>query len=213
MISVGLTGGFGTGKTTVLELFRKAGAKVLSSDAIVHDELEKNKTLQKKISKFFGPGIVCDGLVRRRRLAQKVFSCRDSLEKLNALVHPIVKKRIYSFFKKFRKRINSIVVVEVPLLFETGFNKFFDWTVVVAATPQIQKKRFLKKEQWSLEERKRRMQWQLPLVKKIVRCDFVIDNNGTKKKTICQVKNLMGVLAQAQTTALYFKDHHKPKKK
>ena len=56
MISVGLTGGFGTGKTTVLELFRKAGAKVLSSDAIVHDELEKNKTLQKKISKFFEIG-------------------------------------------------------------------------------------------------------------------------------------------------------------
>lgn len=202
MITVGLTGVFGSGKSTVLSMFKRLGAVTLDSDAIVHEELKCNKALSKKIASLFGPDILKGGCVRRRILAALVFGNRLDLDRLNRLIHPLVKERIQKEITRLRLRERSrisakkgaagaVLVGEVPLLFEAGFNKIFDVTLVVAAGPRVQKERMLKNERFSVQDLKSRMRYQMPLDAKIKACDFVIDNNKEKKQTFTQVKELM----------------------
>ena len=123
-------------------------------------------------------------------LAKKAFSSKRALDRLNALIHPLVKERLVEFFKTCPK--NAVVVAEVPLLFETGLDELFDVTIGVATDPKIQRERLRQECHFSAAGViARRMRWQLPLDKKISRCDFVIDNNGKKQKTFNQVKQLM----------------------
>lgn len=198
MIRIGLTGGLGTGKTTVLAMFKRCGAKVLDSDAIVHAELKTNRKLQERIKSFFGPGVFRKGVINKPVLAQKAFARAKDLKVLNALIHPLVRNKIFEFFAKYKKSSRgTVVAVEVPLLFETGFDKFFDATVVVTATPKVQRKRMLKKSGSGSGNLRRRMQWQLPEAVKIARCDFVIDNNGDQRKTFVQVKELRDFLIKS----------------
>lgn len=189
MIRVGLTGTFGTGKTTVLGYFEKLGAVTWDADEIVHEEMLRNKELQKKIARLFGlPGFLgtCED---RKQLAVRAFSNKKNLEQLNSLVHPLVKKRLFAFFRK--NKTVSLIVAEIPLLFETDFYKFFDWTVCVAAQAKIRQARVSLKKRCAPQDIARRVRWQLPLSVKIARCDQVIDNNGTKRETFKQVKTIM----------------------
>lgn len=195
MITVGLTGGFQTGKTAVLSMFEKCGARVLSADRLVHLQLQENKALQRGIKKLFGAGIFKKGKIDRRLLAGLVFPDKKSLEALNQITHPYVKKEIFSFFRRcYKKSSESIIVVEVPLLFETGFEKFFDVTVVVSTRPEVVRTRIVKECGWTLEDVKIRMRRQFPLARKIKRCDFVIDNNAGLEPTFCQVRKFMDFL-------------------
>jgi dephospho-CoA kinase len=189
MTKIGLTGGLGTGKTTVLKYFKKLGAQILSCDELVHVELKSNKTLRQKIRKFFGPDVFYKKEVRRPALAKRVFSSKKELNRLSALIHPLVRKRLRAFFRRCSK--NAVIVVEVPLLFEAGFDDLFDVTIGVATGPQIQRERLRQKCRLRTNDIARRMRWQLSLDRKIARCDFVIDNNGSKRKTFNQVKQLM----------------------
>lgn len=234
MLTVALTGGFQTGKTTVLSMFEKCGAKVLSADHVVHRELECNVVLARSIKKTFGPHVFKDGKIDRCLLAQRVFSDKKSLEKLNQLVHPYVRKEIISFFQKcYRKHKHNIVVVEVPLLFETGFEKFFDVTAVVFTKARITGERLAKQHAFTplekvadfnrrsllfeadgglkplsaqigrelrslpgftFKDMKTRNAHQFSLTQKMVRCDFVIDNNTGLKRTFFQVREFMAFL-------------------
>ena len=191
MTTVGLTGDLGSGKSTVLGFFGRCGAKILSADAVVHEALKKNVVLQNKIRKAFGVGVFCRGAIDRRALAWRVFKSAKLLQKLNLLVHPLVKKKIFEFLKKYRRNRGALAVVEVPLLFETGFDRFFDVTVVVAAGEEAIGRRLRHKTGDAFKERSR---WQMPLKEKIARCDFVIDNSGSRKQTLDQVKNLKKLL-------------------
>ncbi|HAJ56972.1 MAG TPA: dephospho-CoA kinase [Candidatus Omnitrophica bacterium] len=197
MKTLGLTGGIGTGKTTVCAMFRRLGALTLSSDSIVHEELKNNEALKKKITSFFGTDVLGRGGIDRRLLAKKAFNDPRCLASLNRAVHPVVKKNILAWMARNSKKNKGkdfVCVVEVPLLFETGFNGLFDVTAVVAAAPAIQKKRVLRTGKLSSGDLERRARFQWPLDKKIAACDFVIDNNGTRKKTFNQVKRVMEVL-------------------
>ena len=190
MTKIGLTGGMGTGKTTVLRYFKRLGAKVVSCDELVHAELKNNKALQEGIRKTFGPRVFYKNKIQRPALAKKAFSSKRTLDRLNALIHPLVKERLGDFFKTCPKK--AMVVAEVPLLFEAGLDDLFDVTIGVATDPKIQRERLRQKCQTSAAGViARRMRWQLPLDQKISRCDFVIDNNGKKQKTFNQVKQLM----------------------
>ena len=191
MKMLGLTGGFGAGKTTVLKMFKKSGACVLSSDAIVHNELKTNAVLKKKIKKNFGSEVFKKDEVERRCLAKKVFSSPGALKRLNALIHPLVARRILDAKKRCRSRV---LVVEVPLLFEARFDRFFDATIGIAADLAAVRKRLLKSARFAPIDLKARSVHQLSWGKKVGRCDFVIDNTGSKKKTLVQVKSLMGLI-------------------
>ncbi len=197
MIIVGLTGVMGSGKTTVLKMFKKLGARILSSDEVVH-RLYRDKKLMNKIHRIHrDKSVDVDKVLRlsdttqRIRLAKKIFSSRKYVRKINSIVHPRVKKEIRVFLRKNRGFLN---VVEVPLLFEAHFEDLFDRTVVVAASSGILKKRLSKGGRFSIRDLEERMRWQWPLKKKIARCDFVIDNSKDKKTTYGQVKRLMEVI-------------------
>ncbi|HQP91378.1 MAG TPA: dephospho-CoA kinase, partial [Candidatus Omnitrophota bacterium] len=195
MISLGLTGGFGTGKSTVLSMFSSCGAHILSSDEIVHEQLSTNQNLKKKIVGLFSTGVLNKGKIDRPRLAHAAFCDQKALGKLNLLLHPLVKNEIVKFLKKIKKTDkDAVAVVEVPLLFEVGFEKLFDSTVVVDAAPAVQKKRMLKSGRFDKKDLEIRMRFQMPLAAKIKACDYVIDNSHDKEKTFKQVKQLVELL-------------------
>lgn len=189
MTTIGLTGGLGAGKTTVLAMFKKLGARVCGADDLVHRELKTNSGLKKKIFEIFGADVFQRGRIQRHLLANKVFHNKKDLKRLNALIHPLVKKRLFAWLKAGSCR--SIAVAEVPLLFEAGFDKFFDVTIGVATDPKILKGRLLKNPRLDRKDVFARMREQLPADKKIRRCDFVIDNSGDRKQTFNRVKKIM----------------------
>ncbi|MFH0941293.1 MAG: dephospho-CoA kinase [Candidatus Omnitrophota bacterium] len=196
MMMVGLTGGFGTGKTTVLSMFERSGAKTLNSDSVVHEVLLYDQRVIKKIKEAFGEDVFRAGRVDRKLLAKKVFYNKRYLEKLNSLVHPAVKRKVFEMRRHLEvRRGQTIMVVEVPLLFEAGFDKFFDVTIGVAAGLKKQRERLLKNALFSAKDIKARTRAQLPLAEKARRCDFVIDNNGTKYETFRQVKRLFKLIS------------------
>lgn len=181
-VRIGITGAFGTGKTTVLGFFGELGAATWNADEAVHKELSSNKELCGKIRKVFGDEVFFGNRIDKKELAKKAFGRPRGVEKLNALVHPLVKKRLFEFFKKNRSKV---VVAEVPLLFEAGFDRYFDLTVCVFS------KRSRRKGAFTPEEISRRMRHQMPLDKKMALCDITIDNNWSRKNTFEQVKTIM----------------------
>ena len=191
MIKAALTGSMGSGKTTALAFFKKCGAVTASSDEWVHEEFASNASLRASLARAFGASVVKGSAIDRKALAEVVFCYPSKLKRLNALIHPLVKRRLFGFFKKNRSK--PLVVVEVPLLFEAKFDRFFDLTIGVATDPHEQRSRSLRRGKAYVAEVRRRMRCQLDAEEKISRCDFVIDNSSTRKKTFQQINKLMEV--------------------
>lgn len=136
---VGLTGGIGAGKSTALSLFRDLGALTISADQVVHD-LYRQPEIAREIGCHFGAEVLAeDGTVDRRRLAQKVQGDREALRWLEELTHPRVKQAIQCAIAQASP--GSVVVCEVPLLFEAGFADLFDLIVTIEAGPHTRRKR------------------------------------------------------------------------
>ncbi|MFA5315698.1 MAG: dephospho-CoA kinase [Candidatus Omnitrophota bacterium] len=189
MTTIGLTGGLGTGKSTVLKFFGSLGARTWDADEAVRRELEANAALKRKIRDAFGEAFLKNGRVDKKRLAAEVFSSRRKVARLERLVHPIIKKKLAAFLRRNRK--SGVVVAEVPLLFETDFYKLFDVTACVVASHAILRKRLLHSHRLTPQDIARRVRHQMPLSRKSARCDMIIHNNGTKSQTYMQVKKIM----------------------
>ncbi|MGE5279720.1 MAG: dephospho-CoA kinase [Deltaproteobacteria bacterium] len=187
MLRIAVTGAIGSGKSTVLAALARRGAAVMSCDAVVRRELADNRRLQAALRRMYGEGIFHAGRLSRRRLARLVFSDPARVAALNRRVHPIVKRGVRAFFRKNRAR--RYAAVEVPLLFETDFYKLFDVTIGVAIGERLRRRRL--REHGAAAEAARRMRWQLSARKKLARCDFIIDNSGTRKEAYRKVKKLM----------------------
>ncbi len=187
MLKVAITGTMGSGKTAVLRYFARRGAAAMSCDDAAKKELARNRPLRARLRRAFGQDIFIRGRVCRRRLARVVFADRRKLAELNRQVHPFVKRRVRAFFRKNKSR--RLAAVEVPLLFETDFHKLFDVTIGVAIGARVQRQRL--KRSRLLHEGIRRMRWQLPEREKLARCDFIIDNRGTRAATHRQIGKLM----------------------
>ncbi len=187
MFKVAITGVIGSGKTAALRYFARRGAAVMSCDEAVKRELAANRVLKARLRRAFGDGIFTGGRLCRRRLARAVFGDRRKVAELNRLVHPYVKRRVRAFFKRNRSR--RLAAVEVPLLFETDFYRLFDVTIGVAIGARVQRQRL--RRSGLLHEGIRRMRLQLSGREKLARCDFIIDNNGTRAATHQQIKKLM----------------------
>jgi len=199
---LGVTGGYGTGKTTVAGFFRQFGAKVIDADKIAHDLIKPGTNVYKEIIKYFGKGILKKNkCINRNKLAEIVFGRDKDINKLNQIMHPEVKKIIKEQIKQNPpipppcKRgdeggIFPIIVLDVPLLFETSLDKLTDKVVVVKAKREKQFERLLKDtdlhKKWILL----RINAQMPLSEKVRRADFIIDNNGTVEQTRNQVEKL-----------------------
>ncbi len=186
---VGLTGGFGCGKSTVLKLFEELGATVLSADSIVHDLL-KRADVRDSLVEMFGPDILVKGEIDRKKLSEKVFPDEAKRRKLEKLLHPLVFETIEQKYKKSANPTSNteiIMVVEIPLLFETGFDKGVDAVVVVRTDVDVVRER-LRRKGFSDEEIRIRTAAQFPVDEKASRADYVIDNSGSPEDTERQVR-------------------------
>lgn len=192
MLVVGLTGGFGTGKTTVANMFKELGARIVDADKIAHDVIRNKKDIIKKIVCIFGRTILRkDGLINRRRLGEAAFIDKKNIKALMALIHPEVKLKINIILDRIRQRDEKVVVVlDVPLLIEADMHSIVDVVIVVTADEAIQLKRCKARTGLSMGAIKRRIAFQLPIREKTGFAEFVIDNSGDRGKTRRQVRRI-----------------------
>ena len=179
---LGLTGGIGSGKSTALAYLHELGAATISSDDIVHG-LYSTAEVVDGIREHFGADVV-DGAggISRRALAGVVFSDEGQLHWLEGLLHPFVRSAVSDWVElqqKARPR-PALIVVEVPLLFETGFDQSFDHIILITAPDDVRRKRVAAKLTDS--EFSRRRAQQMSEEEKIERSDFVIRNGGSRKE-------------------------------
>ena len=178
---LGLTGGIGSGKSTALAYLHELGAAVVSSDDIVHG-LYSSGDVVERIREHFGD-VVVDGAggVSRPALAGIVFADEAELRWLEDLLHPHVRSFVDEWSGEQRKARPrpALLVVEVPLLFETGFADAFDYTMLITAPEEVRRRRLTAKLTGS--EFSRRLAQQMPEEEKIARSDFVFHNTGTRK--------------------------------
>lgn len=187
-IILGLTGGFGSGKTTVAGILRSYGALILDADEIAHQCLSRGSSGYKKIVDTFGEGVLGKNKkIERKKLAAVVFSDRRRLEKLNKIIHPQVTGIIK---KDIRHSKNNIIVIDAPLLIEAGLERLADKLIVVKTGRRQQLKRIQKKLSLAKAEIFKRIKAQFPLERKVRMADFIIDNSGTRKQTRKQVKDI-----------------------
>ena len=185
MVIVGLTGGFGTGKSFVAGLFRKLGSKVVDADKLAHGTLKKGSVTYKQIIAAFVRSILNkDGSINRPALGRLVFNDKKKLSTLNRIIHPVVIGQIKN---KIKESGANILVIDAPLICETSLLKMIDMLVVVKSSRQKQIERCIKKFNLDKVGVYKRIACQMPLKMKLRKADRIIDNNGTRKGTGKQV--------------------------
>jgi dephospho-CoA kinase len=184
---IGLTGGIGSGKSTVADFLAELGAAVMDADKIGHAVLKTDTEVQRQIVEAFGTDILDSaGNIDRKKLAAIVFNSREALIKLNLITHPSIYRRMQSDIEKYRKQGVDILIIEAPLLIEAGWATKVD-KIWVTVTPQDVIVERLKKKGISVKDIQARMHLQTPPEERIKLADFVINTNmplNELKKTI-----------------------------
>ncbi len=178
-MALGLTGGLATGKSTAAEILASLGAEIIDADRIAHQVLEPEGEAYSDVVAYFGRTILTeDGKVDRKKLGRIVFSSPDRRQQLEKLTHPHILAEIERRLEEARE--SSRIVLEAPLLFETGLEKLVEETWVISARLEIQIARLKRRDGLDREEALRRINAQLSLKEKRKRADLVIENNSTK---------------------------------
>ena len=172
MIVLGLTGSIGMGKSTTLKMFAEEGVPVYSADAAVHELYEGDAV--SAIEAAF-PGSIANGKVDRGMLSTAVFGRPDALKRLEAIVHPMVRKKEVDFVEKVRKSGAALAVVDIPLLFETGGEQRVDRVIVATVDPQIQRQRVLSRPGMTAQKLQAILARQMPDADKRARAYYIID--------------------------------------
>ncbi len=173
MVVIGLTGSIGMGKSTIARQFSALGAKICSADACVHKLMSKGGKAVAEIEKYF-PEAVKSGSVDRQILGKIVFSDKIKLTKLENILHPLVQKMEDDFIAKVRRLGAKLVILDIPLLFETNGHERVDFTVVTSAPYFIQKQRVMARKNMTTEKFERIIASQMQDLEKRNRADFVI---------------------------------------
>ena len=172
---VGLSGGIGCGKSTVLGFFREAGWHTVDSDAVVRELLATDAEVQAQLRSRWGEAVFTDGAVDRVAVAKRVFGHEGDLKWLEELLHPLVRE---SWLASIDQAPDSNWLVEIPLLFEKRLENRFDLTVCVSSPPDVVADRMVVRAYTEAQIEQRRKQ-QMPLEEKIERADFLISNAGS----------------------------------
>ncbi|UUP17581.1 dephospho-CoA kinase [Nitratireductor thuwali] len=193
MIVLGLTGSIGMGKSTTAKMFAEAGVPVHDSDAAVHRLYEG--AAAPEVEKLF-PGTTSRGKVDRDRLAKAVVGNPQALKKLEALIHPMVRQDADRFVAEHRARGTPLVLLDIPLLFETGGTDRVDKVVVVTAPAEVQRRRVLARPGMSEDKFKAMLDRQVPDAEKRARADFIIDTSQGMDAARAEVSRIVESLQQ-----------------
>ena len=200
MVSLGITGGYATGKSTVAGILRSLGVEVIEADELAHAAIRRGEPAWREVLGVFGPCVLRpDGEIDRKGLAARVFADAAERRALEAIVHPAVRESVRRRLAEIgRVEPSAMVVLEVPLLFETGMDRGCDARVVVFVPEALQIERLMARDGIDREEALRRIRAQMPLSEKCARADWVIDNAGPLAATQAQVRDIYRRLAAAQ---------------
>jgi dephospho-CoA kinase len=199
MLRVGLTGGLACGKSFVGQALANCGCLLIQADNLGHAVLAPGGEAYEAVIRELGAEVLPDGQIDRRKLAAHVFSDRQALERLNALVHPPVIAREEKMIAEFAAREpKGIAVVEGAILVETGSYKRFDRLIVVSCPEQQQVERAMRRDGTSEAEVRARLSRQMPLAEKRNLADFVIDTSGDKEDTLRQTSTVYAELRRIE---------------
>jgi dephospho-CoA kinase len=194
MILLGLTGSIGMGKSTTAAMFQAEGAPVYDADDAVHALYAAGGAAAPLVAAAF-PGVSTEGAVDRARLGARVLNDPEALKRLEAIVHPLVGAQRQAFFNEVSAAGETVVVLDVPLLFETGGDKAMDAVAVVSAPAEVQRQRVLARPGMTVEKFDAILDRQTPDADKRARADFVIDTGGGLEAARAQVHAVLAALA------------------
>jgi len=186
---IGLTGGVGSGKSTVSGFLRELGARVIDADEAARAVVEPGTAGFAAVAAEFGPEVVRDGRLDRQRLADIVFHDKQALERLNAIVHPLVREWIAARLAEAASEGVGVAVQDVPLLFENGYEPIFASTILVYVPEALQLER-LRGRGMPEADARARIANQLPIEDKRSRATYVIDNSGSREQTRAQTEKV-----------------------
>lgn len=187
---IGLTGGIGSGKTTVAKHMESLGIPVYIADDEAKKLMKSDEVIE-EIQATFGQDIIENGNINREKLAQLVFNNPEKLQILNSIVHPRVKKHFDTWVEKHKT--HPLVVKEAAILFESGGNKDCDFIITVTAPIEIRLQRVIERDKTAKESVLKRMQSQLSDEQRIAKSDYVI-NNVSVKETYKQTEEILKLL-------------------
>jgi dephospho-CoA kinase len=192
MFVLGLTGSLGMGKSATAKMFAEEGVPVHDADAAVHNLYES--AAAPLIEAAF-PGTTAAGKVDRDKLAQKVLGDSAALERLEAIVHPLVRRAEQAFLDEAARKGARVTVLDIPLLFETGGNGRCDAVVVVSAPPEIQRARVFERPGMTEQKFAAILAKQMPDAEKRARADFVVDTSRGFAAARTQVRDILTRIA------------------
>jgi len=197
---IGLTGSIGMGKSTTAAMFREAGIPVYDADAAVHDLYDEGGAAVEPVGMAF-PGVVKGGKVDRESLRQAVLGKPEELKRLNAIVHPLVGRDRVGFFKAAEESGADIVVLDIPLLFETGGHANVDAVVVVSAPAHMQRERVLARPGMTPDRLDAILAQQLADADKRARAHYVVDTGNGLEPAREQVRAIIADLRRRESGA------------
>lgn len=190
MIVIGLTGSIAMGKSTAAAMFRRSGVSVYDADRAVHRLMGRNGAAVPAVAAAF-PGTVRDGIIDRNALAQRVFADDKALGRLENLLHPLIYHEVRVFLLRSRRQGRDIVVLDVPLLLETGGEAFCDYVAVVSAPKHIQAERLARRPGLDAARINSITARQMPDREKRSRADVVIPTGLGKAPTMRAIRRLI----------------------
>ena len=198
MLIVGLTGGIATGKSTVSAQLRAAGLPIVDADLVAREVVEPGTHTLEAIKLAFGGQIITNGVLDRQQLGQRVFSHPAELARLNAIIQPAISTAMTDKINFWRQQKTPILILDVPLLFERGYDtqQRVDKIIVVTADAQQQLARLKARDHLDDQQARARIQAQMPLAEKVAQADYVIDNTGDAAQLQVQIQQLLTELKE-----------------
>lgn len=191
-VIIGLTGGIASGKSTVSAMFKERAFTVIDADIEAKRAVEKGEPAYNEIVSHFGEEILLeDGEINRQKLGSFVFYNDEERMKLNSIVHPAVRQRMTEQKDRAIAKGESLIVLDIPLLFESKLTYMVDYTVLVYVNREKQLQRLMERNGFDKEEANARIRSQMLLDEKVKLADFLIDNNGDLENTEKQLDELL----------------------
>lgn len=188
VFKVAVTGGAGSGKSSVCNRLKELGITIISSDTLAREAVAPGSTAHKKILNYFGEKVVLsDGKLNRQMLRRIIVNDGVSRRSLERFIHPEITKLMQRKMAQAEKNGDRVVAVEIPLLFELGIEKQFDIVVIVSADPKLRVKRLMDRDNVFREDAEELLNVQMPDQEKVKRGGFVLSNNGSTEQLISSV--------------------------
>jgi len=197
-IIIGLTGAIGSGKTTVARQFRKLNCPVIDADELNHHVLTRPEIVKHLVFWWGDEILTQDGTINRNTVGKIVFEDDRELKKLTDLVHPLIFERTKKLIESYQGDAQvSVIVLDIPLLLETGYESWCDYIIFIEIDEEIRHKRLCENRGWDRKKIKKVEKFQIPLDKKVKKADFRVYNNSSIPELAQQINNIFTTVLES----------------